>query len=328
MAAERLLLVHAILAPFVPARRFGGSFSRLRLRRRLRSRSLTGPLQGPSVGKKTRGRLNASVGGWMDQLPDEDVLRQLISEQFAQWSSLPISKVLPGGWDNVTFRLGGHMLAKLPRSQAYSFQAEREHFALQAHLGRIGAFEVPQPVALGKPSTVFPYPWSILRWIEGEPVLDVSKPHDLPRALAEFLLALHCPAPSEAPEPGSANFWRGGPLSSLTADFERALATLPAHFDREQLRAIWHGALATTAAGAPVWVHGDIAPTNLITRGGRLVGVIDFGLIAAGDPACDLAIAWLAFDGDSRESFLTRYGAEDLGDEMDPKLGVIYPTQL
>ena len=37
-------------------------------------------------------------------------------------------------------------------------------------------------------------------------------------------------------------------------------------------------------------------PTNLVTRGGTLAAVIDFGDLTAGDPATDLAAAWLVFD--------------------------------
>ncbi|MEM7663831.1 MAG: phosphotransferase [Pseudomonadota bacterium] len=35
----------------------------------------------------------------------------------------------------------------------------------------------------------------------------------------------------------------------------------------------------------------------------RLSAVIDFGLLAAGDPACDLAIAWTYFYNPSRDIF-------------------------
>ena len=38
-------------------------------------------------------------------------------------------------------------------------------------------------------------------------------------------------------------------------------------------------------------------------RNGRLCGVIDFGDIGIGDPACDLAMCWNLFDPQSREAF-------------------------
>ena len=42
---------------------------------------------------------------------------------------------------------------------------------------------------------------------------------------------------------------------------------------------------------------------NLLVTGGKLSAVIDFGQMAVGDPACDLAIAWTIFSGESREAF-------------------------
>jgi len=41
---------------------------------------------------------------------------------------------------------------------------------------------------------------------------------------------------------------------------------------------------------------GRAAAANLVTRGGTLAAVIDFGDLTAGDPATDLAAAWLVFD--------------------------------
>jgi aminoglycoside phosphotransferase (APT) family kinase protein len=35
-----------------------------------------------------------------------------------------------------------------------------------------------------------------------------------------------------------------------------------------------------------------------------LSAVIDFGQLAVGDPACDLAIAWTLFQGENRAAFL------------------------
>jgi aminoglycoside phosphotransferase (APT) family kinase protein len=42
----------------------------------------------------------------------------------------------------------------------------------------------------------------------------------------------------------------------------------------------------------PNEIHGDLSPSNLLERKGRLVGVLDWGGLALGDPACDLMIAW------------------------------------
>ena len=66
---------------------------------------------------------------------------------------------------------------------------------------------------------------------------------------------------------------------------------------------MWEDALAATWRGKPVWVHGDVAASNLLVRNGRLGAVIDFGSSGIGDPACDVTIAWTLFSGESREAF-------------------------
>ena len=55
-----------------------------------------------------------------------------------------------------------------------------------------------------------------------------------------------------------------------------------------------------------MWVHGDISAGNLLLQGGKLSAVIDFGQLAVGDPACDLAIAWTLFKGESRDLFRSK----------------------
>jgi aminoglycoside phosphotransferase (APT) family kinase protein len=50
-------------------------------------------------------------------------------------------------------------------------------------------------------------------------------------------------------------------------------------------------------------LHGDLHPSNLLTRSGKLTAVLDFGDLTAGDPATDLAIAWLMFDKTGRARF-------------------------
>jgi aminoglycoside phosphotransferase (APT) family kinase protein len=69
----------------------------------------------------------------------------------------------------------------------------------------------------------------------------------------------------------------------------------------------WHG--------EPLWLHGDPHPLNLITDGHRLTGLIDFGDITAGDPASDLATAWLTFDDQGRRHFRAAYAESARADE-------------
>lgn len=82
--------------------------------------------------------------------------------------------------------------------------------------------------------------------------------------------------------------------------------------DITALRAIWDDALAAPAwDGAPVWIHGDIHIGNLLTQGGRITGIIDWGCLGMGDPACDLTIAWSMLDRESREIFRSGLDIDD-----------------
>jgi aminoglycoside phosphotransferase (APT) family kinase protein len=65
-----------------------------------------------------------------------------------------------------------------------------------------------------------------------------------------------------------------------------------------------------------VWLHGDPHPGNLVAAEGRLTGLLDFGDMTAGDPACDLATAWLTFDAAGRAAFRDR--ADALADARGP----------
>ena len=79
----------------------------------------------------------------------------------------------------------------------------------------------------------------------------------------------------------------------------------------ELLRA-WRRAVAAPTHGARRWLHGDLHPSNLIVRGGILTGVIDWGDLAAGDVATDLAAVWMLFeDRQARSACLASYGAPE-----------------
>jgi aminoglycoside phosphotransferase (APT) family kinase protein len=237
---------------------------------------------------------------------DADLVRRLVASQFPQWAGLPVAPLEFGGWDNRTFHLGADMSVRLPRAAPYAAQVEKEHRwlpALAPHL----SLPIPAPLAMGAPGQGYPWPWSIYRWIEGETARR-ERIADLNRFaidLAEFLAALQRIDAADGPTAGKHNFHRGGPLATYDAETRRSIAALGKQIDPEAATAVWEAALATTWRGAPVWVHGDMAPGNLLVTDGRLNAVIDFGCSGVGDPACDLAIAWTFFSGESREAFRT-----------------------
>ncbi|MGH3089085.1 MAG: phosphotransferase, partial [Rubrobacteraceae bacterium] len=117
--------------------------------------------------------------------------------------------------------------------------------------------------------------------------------------------------PTGGPSPGRHNFFRGGPLTVYDAETRRALAALEGEIDADAAGVVWEAALAATWNGPPVWFHGDVAVGNLLIEEGRLSAVIDFGTSGVGDPACDLAIAWTLFRGESRDAFRAALPLDD-----------------
>jgi aminoglycoside phosphotransferase (APT) family kinase protein len=235
---------------------------------------------------------------------DAELARRLVAGQFPQWADLPVRPVAFGGWDNRTFHLGDRMTVRLPSATRYEAQVEKERLwlpKLAPHL----PLPIPTPLAKGEPAEGYPWAWSIHRWIDGETAANATI-SDLPgfaTALADFLAALQRIDATGGPAAGPHNFFRGGPLATYDAETRQAIAALEGRIDAGAVTAVWDAALAAQWRGPPVWVHGDVAPGNLLVDGGRLSAVIDFGCSGVGDPACDLAIAWTFFAGESREAF-------------------------
>lgn len=235
---------------------------------------------------------------------DAHLAARLVGAQFPQWAGLPVRPVVPGGWDNRTFRLGETMSVRLPSRAVYVAQIDKE----QAWLPKLAPhlpLPVPKPIARGEPGEGYPWPWSVYAWLEGERAQPdhIGDLAIFARELAGFLGALQRIDASDGPPAGPHNFWRGGPLATYDTEAREALQALAGRIDTAAATRVWEAALASTWPGPPVWVHGDIAPGNLLVQAGRLSAVIDFGSSGVGDPACDLAIAWTLFEGESRTAF-------------------------
>jgi aminoglycoside phosphotransferase (APT) family kinase protein len=55
-------------------------------------------------------------------IPTLDLARKLIAEQFPEYASLPIVDVEKQGHDNRTYRLGDHMLIRMPTAADYALK--------------------------------------------------------------------------------------------------------------------------------------------------------------------------------------------------------------
>jgi aminoglycoside phosphotransferase (APT) family kinase protein len=242
---------------------------------------------------------------------DEALARRLVDSQFPQWSDLPITRVELDGWDNRSFRLGSDLTVRLPSGDWYALQVEKEQRWLPVLAPRL-PLPIPTPVAEGRPEHGFPYPWSVYRWLDGEPAA-TAPVRDLTAFatdLARFLRALARVDATGGPEPGRHNFFRGGPLGTYEGEAIDAMEALADEIPREAVERAWADAMATRWDREPVWFHGDVAVGNLVVRDGQLAGVLDFGSSGVGDPACDTVIAWTFLKGASRDRFRAELGVD------------------
>ncbi|MGW1587891.1 aminoglycoside phosphotransferase family protein [Streptomyces sp. NPDC002386] len=223
----------------------------------------------------------------------EDLVRELLREQHPDLADRPL-KLGALGWDNQVWRLGDELAVRVPWATRSADALLRKEHAWLPVLAPHLPLPVPVPQRLGEPTARFPRPWLVTTWVPGEPAdrAPATRPAGAAVTLAGFLTALHRPAPDHAP----AGRDRGGPLADTAGHFTRALESateLGLIHDPAAVRAVWEDAAAAPEwTGPRLWLHGDLHPANILTTHGNFTGVIDFGDLFAGDPACDLAAAW------------------------------------
>lgn len=233
------------------------------------------------------------------------LVRQLIATQFPQWATLPIQFVASAGTDNSLFRLGDDMVIRLPRVAWAVPQVTKELQWLPVLATQLTT-PISHPLALGEPAFGYPWQWSIQRWIEGTNaiVADLHDDDTFADALGQFVSELHALDVTNGPLAGEHNFNRGVPLINRDAATQAAINASVGLVDVDAVRHIWQQALSEPGwTGAGVWVHGDLAPGNVLVHAGRLAAVIDFGGLGVGDPAVDLLIAWNYLSPRARQRF-------------------------
>ncbi|PFG19555.1 aminoglycoside phosphotransferase (APT) family kinase protein [Serinibacter salmoneus] len=224
---------------------------------------------------------------------------------------LPLPRhVAAQGWDNVMIRLGADLAMRLPRRAVAAELVLVEQRWLPA-LAPALPVRVPTPLVRGVAQAGYPYPWSVVPWLPGVPAATLMSggtrvgtgddEEPWARDLAAVLAALHRPAPADAPH----NPVRAVPLAGRAASIRERIERIGADWAVPILDA---GVGAPRHDGVPRWVHGDPHPGNvLLGEAGELAALVDFGDLSAGDPACDLAAAWLHFGPSGRAAFRRRY---------------------
>jgi aminoglycoside phosphotransferase (APT) family kinase protein len=232
-----------------------------------------------------------------NELPIADALvRRLVGTQFPEWADLPLRRVEPWGTVNAIYRLGDDLSVRLPRLVEWSLD-DRELIWLPMLAPRL-PLAIPVPLAIGEPAEGYPCRWSVATWLEGGH--GDAEPLQAARDLAAFVKALRDVDATGAPAAHDRLADRSDDMRAVVAEcgnravevWEEALAAPP-----------WHG--------PPVLCHADLDARNWLVRDGRISGVIDWGGLAAGDPAADVMVAWKLHSAAAVDVFRGELGVDD-----------------
>jgi aminoglycoside phosphotransferase (APT) family kinase protein len=120
-----------------------------------------------------------------------ETVSKLVKAQFPKYKELKIKPVEKSGHDNRTFHLGDDMTIRMPSDSCYVPQVEKESRWLP-YLAENLSLPITTTIEKGIPTSYYPYPWSINKWIDGETLnthnVDLKQ---FAIYLAKFLKELH-----------------------------------------------------------------------------------------------------------------------------------------
>jgi aminoglycoside phosphotransferase (APT) family kinase protein len=245
---------------------------------------------------------------------DADVVRALIFDQFPEYRDARIEPLRGAGTDHAIFRIGSGVAARFPLRAADPAACadglRREATAMLA-FARQSPFASPQPIGLGRPGPLYPMPWALQSWIDGE----VATPDGLAGSAAFASDIARLIASLRAADTGGRGFdgqGRGGNLPDHDDWMETCFKNSEGQLDVARLRAMWGRLRLLPRSGPHVMSHRDLIPANMLVAGEHLIGVLDAGRFGPADPALDLVAVWHLFDGERRESVRDELGSGEI----------------
>jgi aminoglycoside phosphotransferase (APT) family kinase protein len=243
-----------------------------------------------------------------------DVVRGMIIDQFPEYRHERIEKLGATGTVNAVFRVGSGVAARFPLRTMKPVECAdmlRREAAAMTEFARYSPFATPRPLRLGQPGALYPMPWAMQTWVEG----DVVTPIGLATSTAFALDIANLIASLRAADTQGRHFdgqGRGGSLPDHDHWMEVCFTNSEALFDIVRLRRLWARLRELPRSGPDVMSHKDLIPANLLVRGERLVGVLDAGNFGPADPALDLVAVWHLLDRDRREILRSHLGSGEV----------------
>lgn len=163
----------------------------------------------------------------------------------------------------------------------------QEEFTL-LELLRKTQVKAPEPVLLDETNTIFPAPYLILKYIDGEPEFKPKDKNSFARTLASLLAEIHKTDLSKV----ELTF-----LKKQDTLLGKKLAKRPKKLDsslkEEAIRNCLESLWPLTCVNKPVLIHGDFWPGNVLWKEEKLQAIIDWEDASISDPLYELAITRL-----------------------------------
>lgn len=180
------------------------------------------------------------------------------------------------GWDSKVLIIEDKWVLRIPRNERTARKLAKEARLLPA-LEPALPVEIPHFEYLSRDPDFVVY-----RLIRGEPLRNED-----PAGVRAFLAALHSfeVGAIDVPRPNWLDAWREN------AEGFRAVVLPLLDADERARGEALLAEIETLVGFTPALVHGDLGPSHLLVRDGRLAGVIDWAGSELGDPALDYS--WL-----------------------------------
>ncbi|MEI2468248.1 phosphotransferase [Peribacillus frigoritolerans] len=269
---------------------------------------------------------------WLAEYPVSlELAGKLIMLQFPE-IELEEIKQLGEGFDNTVIQINGQFVFRFPRRPIAVTLIQVENQLLPSIAGTF-PLAIPEPIFFGKPSTLYPYPFTGYKMVKGHLPVEGTKAKKVESAkrFARFLKVLHSFPVEKAKRLGVQPDgmmrldipYRKKSLMENVSNLIKLGYFEQAHAVKDFVETLGEGELDVQH---PIsLVHGDIHIRNvLLDDEGVLAGVIDWGDVHIGNPAIDFSFLYSYFPKEVRSTFFEIYGEIEKETESLARFRAIY----
>jgi aminoglycoside phosphotransferase (APT) family kinase protein len=263
----------------------------------------------------------------------DELVQVLIYSQFSQLASMPIRRI-GQGYDNMVYLVGETFVFRFPRRKI-AIQLLRMEGKMLPKLEDFITVPYSKPLFYGVGNDDYPAPFLGYTYLSGSFPLGLT---DYQRAssastLAQFLVNLHTFPIKVALENNV--LYDSRDILNITLRKEKMLrfmTVLTPHLQDEEIRKLFaylHQLKTDNVKPRDVFLHGDLHFKNIIVNeASQVSGIIDWGDMNIGHPACDLSIGYSFLPSYVRQSFFEEYGEVDEETKNLARLIAIYIPML